>query len=288
MRRRCGAWARGRPGVVRDRHGFGGAAGRGSRRSGGRGDEPRLARAAARRALVRRELSPAGEHAAARAAQGGLRTGAGKPPLARLRRIAALEARAALHSGPAAGMPRPARPAGQGQAAPSGSLHHSGLPIPIAMTGPGGADLASDCLVTCNTDSMVVPGEPVTLSGEIWNDSTDPPVSEQVQVQFQQFCPATDTDQTAATTTVTDPRFSALRPRGPRYPRVSKSSRKLRQRTAGRLPELRGGRLGDRRWRDGRRGSHNALRRERPVGSASGVCVLAGLVRRDGGAGFPG
>jgi RHS repeat-associated protein len=162
---------------------------------------------AARRALVRRELSPAGEHAAARAALGRLHASVSKPPSARLRRIAAQEARAAArHSGADAGLPRPARAARPGPAAPLATSTDSGLPIPIGMTGPGGAVLASDCTVSCNTDSMVVPGEPVTMSGQIWNDS-DPPVTEQVQVQFQQFCPATDSEETMATTTVSAPSF---------------------------------------------------------------------------------
>jgi hypothetical protein len=49
----------------------------------------------------------------------------------------------------------------------------------IAVTGPGGATLES-CYIDCVSDSMIAPGEPVTVSAQIFNNSY-PPVSEQVK-----------------------------------------------------------------------------------------------------------
>ncbi len=56
----------------------------------------------------------------------------------------------------------------------------------VTMTGPAGAPLVSSCVTSC-LGGLVAPGEPVTVSAQIFNAS-DPPVSEQVSVEFQQLC----------------------------------------------------------------------------------------------------
>jgi RHS repeat-associated protein len=160
---------------------------------------------ATRRALVRREASPAGEHAAARAAETRLSASRGKQMHAQLRGMAAKDRAAAEKQGiPGAGVSRPPLlgvpgPAAVPAAAVTGDL---GEPTDVAVTGPGGATLASDCFGECFTKSMVAFGEPVTMSAQIFNNS-DPPVSEQVQVTFIQLC--LGNFETMATTTVTAP-----------------------------------------------------------------------------------
>jgi hypothetical protein len=144
----------------------------------------RAAALAARRVLVRRELSADGEQAAGRAAAARLRA-VSKPPPARIWQIVAQDRRTAeLRSAPVRGLSASTPSAGpRSVAAASDDV---GIPFDDVVTGPGGADLGS-CVETCANDSMVTPGEPVTVSSQIYN-SSDPPVSEQVQVVFQQWC----------------------------------------------------------------------------------------------------
>jgi RHS repeat-associated protein len=160
----------------------------------------------ARRALVRRELSPAGEQAAARAAQARSSAGLRRLPLARLRQIAEQEHRAAeLSRGAATGMSRLPLSAVQTPAATAAASGNWGVPTSVGLTGPGGAVLTSSagCFDGCDSNSMVVPGEPVTLSADIYNSGTG---SAQVQVDVQQLCGTTY--DTVYTTTVTAPSIS--------------------------------------------------------------------------------
>lgn len=154
---------------------------------------------------MHRELSRHGGQEANRAARARLSAGLPKQPLVRLRWIAAQARRTAeLRGALVRGMSRSPLPGAPGPATALAASGDAGLPLDIVMTGPGGAVLGN-CSQSCVSNSMVVPGEPVTVSAQIFNTS-DPPVSEQVQVAFQQVCwSAPGHDETVATTTVTAP-----------------------------------------------------------------------------------
>jgi RHS repeat-associated protein len=158
----------------------------------------------ARRALVRKDASPASEQAAGRAAQARLNASLRNQSPAKLRAVAAQEKAAAAQMGsPATGMTRsPLFNVPAPSAVPAASSEDAGEALNTVVTGPGGAVLESTCLESCISTSMVAPGEPVTVSTQAFNDS-DPPVSEQVQLVFQQLCGTTF--ETMATTTVTAP-----------------------------------------------------------------------------------
>ena len=167
----------------------------------------RAAGLAERRALVRREVSPAGEQAAGRAAEARL-PAFRKPPVARLRQIAEQQRRNAQSRGaPGREVSPPPLSAGPRAPASPAASNVDGFAYQVHVIVPGGAVLTNGCVGSCFNDSMVTPGEPVTVTAEIWNDS-DPPVSEPVQVAFQQLCGydnGVDILKTVATATVTAP-----------------------------------------------------------------------------------
>ena len=162
--------------------------------------------------------------------EAGRSPGRAKPPPVELRKIAEQEVSAAEGQGPlAGGLPRPPRPA-----APAATLAPAataappaGVALDMAVTGPGGAVLAGACPdVSCGGgifDSMVVPGEPVTVSAQVFYDGA-PGAAGPVQVAFQQFCANADSDfETTATTTVTGAPLTTVNAPGSRYRRASMS-----------------------------------------------------------------
>ncbi len=139
----------------------------------------------------------------------GWRPGLRKHPAttAQLRAISARERAAGTRAGILAAAPAGTRvitPAGARAVtpaiAPAASSGDVGEALDIAVTGPGGAALVTGCTDGCVSNTMFAPNEPVTVSAMIFN-SSNPPVSEQVQVAWQQVCGTTT--ETMATTTVT-------------------------------------------------------------------------------------
>ncbi len=83
----------------------------------------------------------------------------------------------------------------------------SGSPTFTWLTGPGG--VVVNCDQVCESLATVVPGEPLTVSTDVFN-SSDPPVSEQVQVTWTQQCG--QSSAAIATQTVTAPSIFGTSP----------------------------------------------------------------------------